>query len=400
MAKLGKARIKKQHRYAKLSNLWVFVSAFMLNSLLIANERDQAYTIYSRISGVPPDAAILDTMVDKIKSGELVSAAMDAVESPSFYNTTLKNFVSPWTNEDRNVFVDLNDYTATVIGMIRDDVPFNTVLTADILYKGADGQGLRDYAHDNNNHYLDMQNRNIDLSDPSQLIRTTQSSQAGSALKTSETSGVITTRAAANAFFSGGTNRAMFRFTSLNYLCKDLEQLQDVTTPPNYIRQDVSRSPGGDSLVFLNSCIGCHAGMDGLSKAYAYYNWSDETERLVFTPGNVQNKNLINSNVYRFGYVTKDDKWENHWRHGTNGQIGWNGPSSKGEGLKSMNAELATTRQFSVCQVEKTFEKICLRPPTSGADKIAVNNIATIFEDNQYSMKRVFAETAIHCMGD
>ena len=28
----------------------------------------------------------------------------------------------------------LNDYTATVVGMVRDDVPFNTLLSADLVY--------------------------------------------------------------------------------------------------------------------------------------------------------------------------------------------------------------------------------------------------------------------------
>ena len=61
------------------------------------------------------------------------------------------------------------------------------------------------------------------------------------------TAGVMTTRAAAQAFFVAGTNRAMFRFTMMNHMCKDMEQVHDVHLPPDRIRQDVSRSPGGDS---------------------------------------------------------------------------------------------------------------------------------------------------------
>lgn len=365
----------------------------------IANTRDQAFTIHTRITGVPPKAATLNSMEQKIEEGNHMEAAMEAMENPNFFNTTLKNFISPWTNEDRDVFVDLNDYTATVIGMIRDDIPFNTVLTADILYVSS-SSNIPDYAQDNNDHYIAIQENNIDLSNTSEFVRTTQSSQEGSPLSPATASGVVTTRAAASAFFKDGTNRAMFRFTSINYLCKDLEQLQDVTRPPNYIRQDVSRSPGGDSTVFLNNCIGCHSGMDGLSKAYAYYNWDNESEQLIFNSGQVQDKNLINANVYPLGYITTDDTWENHWRKGPNALLGWEGNASTGSGLKSMNSELANSRQFSVCQVEKTFEHVCLRSPTTGADKLAVERIATVFENNQYNMKRVFAETAIHCMGE
>jgi len=63
------------------------------------------------------------------------------------------------------------------------------------------------------------------------------------------TAGLITTRAASSAFFIAGTNRAMFRFTMINHMCRDMEQLADTTRPPDRIRQDVSRSPGGDARV-------------------------------------------------------------------------------------------------------------------------------------------------------
>ena len=52
---------------------------------------------------------------------------------------TLKNFASPWTNRDQSVFVPLNDYSATVIGIIRDERDFREILSGDILYD-ADGQ--------------------------------------------------------------------------------------------------------------------------------------------------------------------------------------------------------------------------------------------------------------------
>ena len=42
----------------------------------------------------------------------------------------------------------------------------------------------------------------------------------------------MTTRTAASAFFIAGTNRAMFRFTMINFMCRDLEQLQDSSLPP------------------------------------------------------------------------------------------------------------------------------------------------------------------------
>ena len=70
-------------------------------------------------------------MAARIQANDADGAARIAMQSPSFYRVVLKNFATPWTNRDQTVFAPLNDYTATVIGMIRDDKPFNTVLSAD-----------------------------------------------------------------------------------------------------------------------------------------------------------------------------------------------------------------------------------------------------------------------------
>jgi hypothetical protein len=211
---------------------------------------------------------------------------------------------------------------------------------------------------------------------------------------------VLTTRAAGEAFFRAGTNRRMWRFTAVNYLCRDMEQLKDITRPTDRIRQDVTRSPGGDSSVFLNQCSGCHSGMDPLAGAFAFFEWDADARRVVYSPGRVQNKNLINGNVFPLGYVTLDDRWDNYWRSGPNAALGWRGSQAGGNGPKSLGQEVARSRAFSVCQVEKVFQHLCLRPPTSARDRAEIERIADVFESRSYSLKRVFAETAATCMGD
>ena len=99
-----------------------------------AGPREQARRIHDRLAGVPPTDAVLTQMATDIAGGQADAAAQLAMTNKNFYNVTLKNFVAPWTNRDRTVFVPLNDYTATVIGMVRDDVDFSTVLSADLLY--------------------------------------------------------------------------------------------------------------------------------------------------------------------------------------------------------------------------------------------------------------------------
>ena len=192
----------------------------------------------------------------------------------------------------------------------------------------------------------------------------------------------------------------MFRFTSMNYLCRDLEQLHDTSRPADRIRQDVNRSPGGDSLLFHTQCIGCHSGQDAVAGAYAHYEWDDAAGQTVYTPGVVQGKYLINSNTFSGGYVTVDDSWVNFWRDGPNAALGWTGSVDRGNGPKSLGAEVAGSRAFSLCQVEKVFKHICFRPAQTPTDGTEIERIATLFETSGYRMKSVFAEVAAHCRGN
>ncbi|MES2661771.1 MAG: DUF1585 domain-containing protein [Pseudomonadota bacterium] len=397
-----------QHR------ILLFIAILTWASSSWSNEADQAKRIHDRIAGVPPISTTLNEMVNKINQGDELDAAFIAIENSNFYNVTLKNFVTPWTNKDQSIFIPLNDYSATVIGLIRDDADFRQVLSADIIYVGNNALGLPAYSNSNNNHYLALVDQGIDLK--TGLQATTQSSVTG--LNSAAIAGILTTRAASQAFFYAGTNRAMLRFTLMNYLCKDLEQLADTTRPPDRIRQDVSRSPGGDSRLFLNNCIGCHSGMDPLAQAFAYYEWEYNSDidptgingQLIYNNTNsvnpitgtrVQSKYHINSTTFPYGYVTPNDQWDNYWRKGQNQNLGWSSSlTGTGNGAKSLGQELAASEQFASCQVEKVFTSVCLRKPLSDDDKDQISAMTQSFKTSGYKLKQVFAESAVYCMGD
>src|SRR5215470_5803656 len=93
-----------------------------------AGPREQAKQLHDRLAGTPPTAAVLDAMQAKVAAGDAVGAAMQAMSDPAFYNTTVRELATPWTNRDRSQYADLNDATATVIGIVRDDVPFDQAL--------------------------------------------------------------------------------------------------------------------------------------------------------------------------------------------------------------------------------------------------------------------------------
>jgi hypothetical protein len=393
--------------FPRLASL-VLSSVLLAGTVGHADPIDQARRIHDRLVGVPASAGTLTDMLAFLP-GQPLLAAERAMEEAAFYNVALTNFVTPWTNEEQTVFAELNDYTALVVGLIRDELDFRLVLTGDVAYIGNPndpGVSTIPYSQTDNAHYVELEANRVDLSDAARLVRTQQSSLPGTALGAGDAAGVITTRAAGKAFFRAGTNRRMFRFTSKNFLCRDLEQLKDVSREADRIRQDVNRSPGGDSEIFHTQCVGCHSGMDPLAGAFAYFEWdpmdpaNEDDGRVVFTPGSVQQKYLINANSFPGGYITQDDRWDNFWRNGVNASLGWNGPASGGFGPKSFGDEIANSRAFSVCQVEKVFEHVCFRPPRDETEVQIVRDIADDFEAADYRMKTVFARVAVHCMGN
>jgi hypothetical protein len=399
-------------------------AAFFSAADAYGDARSKARRIHDRIAGVPPSDAVLYDMVDTLNAtpgvqGE-INAAFDAMDNAGFYNVTLKNFVAPWTNRDGDVFVPLNDYTATVVGMVRENKDFREILYGDILFVGSSGT----YTSSSNGHYQALEDSNADLSDDSVLVETTQS--AVTSLPFDATAGVMTTRGAARAFFIDGTNRAMFRFTMVNHLCHDMEQVLDITRAADRIRQDVSRSPGGDSRVYLNNCIGCHSGMDPLAQAFAYYNFEytsdpetgairyrDVGDNSGFMGTRVDPKYHVNNTTFEHGFITPDDAWDNYWRVGPNAKLGWdtNGLGAgalpgTGNGAKTLGMELANTEAFAQCQVTKVFENVCLRPPQDAADHAEIITMVSEFKADQggletgsYNLKKPFARAAAHCSG-
>lgn len=403
-----------EKRPLKMANLVLGLGlSLLVSQASLAGPREQAKRIHDRLAGVPPTATVLDAMESDLIGNDEIGAAYRAMNNSAFYSVTLKNFVAPWTNEAQTVFVPLNDYTATVIGMVRDDIDIRQMLYGDIIYTGNSGVTPA-YSNSSNAHYETMEDQALDLQ--AVLEQKTQSSVTQ--IEANATAGVLTTRASAKAFLIDGTNRAHFRFTLLNHLCGDLEPLKDISRAADRIRQDVSRSPGGDSRIYNNACYGCHAGMDPMIQSFAYYNYDYDVEsdpdgengQISYNSTGVtdpitgtQVKAKYHNNKANFphGYITLDDRWDNYWREGQNSNVGWDSSlPGAGNGAKSMGQELAHSEQFAQCQVEKVFANVCLRKPGNEADRAQIANMVTSLSDNNYQLKQTFAESAVYCMGE
>jgi hypothetical protein len=143
---------------------------------------------------------------------------------------------------------------------------------------------------ESNSHYQSLETLGIDLSDREVFQKTTQLEKLHR--NDEAIAGLLSTRAFGKAYYSAGTNRAALAFSMKYFFCKDMEELNDTTIPDFRNRRDVDRSPGGNSSIYKNRCVGCHAGMDALAGAFSYYDWNGG---VTYEPGIVVTK--MNHNV-------------------------------------------------------------------------------------------------------
>jgi hypothetical protein len=380
--------------------------------------RDQALKIYNRVAGVPPSDSELAQMTALIQAGDYKAAARIATSSFHFYNTNLVRWAHFLSNreetnrpkEGESNAVPLNDYVATIVGMVRDSEQpgqgFDQVLYGDVIYTGATGlANVAAFAFNSNTHYLNLgdqispANGGLDLSKTTTLVR-----QSQTALRPAipDVAGVLTTRQAGLEFFSAGTNRRPLRYALKEFMCVDPAQISDTTVPDTYVRRDVDRAPSGNSQVYLTSCKGCHAGLDGLAGAFSFFDFSNNA--LAYTANQVPNKITNSANVvFAQGRAVTNDSWVNQWMDGQNAKLGWKQDSSSrsGIGVNSLGRALAGSQQFASCMAKRAFELGCVREP-GDADAADIRALANAFVGGGYKMKALFEDAAIlqQCRGN
>jgi hypothetical protein len=247
-----------------------------------------------------------------------------------------------------------------------------------------------------NAHYAAADAANVDLS--AKLVKTTQT--AAYQYPSVAVAGLITTRAGVIQHFDAGTNRRGYNINIINQTCHQMENVTDTSLPSDRIRQDVAASPGGDSRVRLQSCVGCHSHMDPMAGAFAYYDFDEKGGAMVYTAGQVQPKYKINSANNQYGYVTTDDSWESRIRLGGADTKIFSFDATlpgKGNGAQSFGQEIAQSGAFASCQAQKAFKAVCLRAPASANDTNEIGVLAGAFKTNGYKFKQVFADAAAYC---
>lgn len=440
--------------------------------------RELAKKLYVSLTGTQPSAKELDHIEPKIQSGAKAEAARDIIDQTSpinnggaFYSVTIKDWATPKFNKQKTTLAPLNDGTATIIGMIRDERPFNTILYQDVMYKvtGVTFKGGQLWYFDSaypsisgvtpstlcsglgltagqfkiiysvpgstnkacqrtkftqaqladaytidalyvphkdviietnlvsttNRHYESISELGLDLSDRQLLVSQSQQSKLHTSL--GAIAGLLSSRAYGSAYFFAGTNRAPVAYAMEHFLCKDMEELNDTTIEDNRNRRDVDRSPGGSSTLYKNRCVGCHAGMDAMAGAFAYYDYLNG--KVTYTPGNVVTKMNHNA-VFSAGYVTGNDSWINYWRVGQNAALGWSSEVTEGIGAASFGRMLADTEAFHSCMAKQAYEKVCMKKAVAPEDLSRISRLTAAYKNSNFNMKSLFINAAIECLED
>lgn len=372
-----------------------------LPALAGREERHRAWIIHNRVAGVPPTPQLLNDMEAQLNANNTEGAIQLAMQHPNFLNVVVKNWFKPWSNQAQNMNVQLNDFVALAVGLIRDNLPFDEILYGDHLYVAPEDRlatlGITNvpaFARNNNNHYRELENRSLNWVQAIERVPQSQMTTIA------DTAGAITTRAFGEAYFQAGTNRRMTRFVFMNFLCHDFEHVHDVNVPDFRVRRDVERNPGDDSRTYLSKCVGCHAGQDALGGAWAYFDFTNGQTQ--YTPGQVRPKMNQNGIFYPQGHVTVDDSWINLWNRNQNAQrLGWSSsvPNS-GNGARSLGRTLAKSRAFGECMVARSWELMCNRKFKSQERSVREQLTAEFMGPMNYNMRSLFASTLNRCVTD
>lgn len=391
----------------------------------ITPSRKKAQEIHARLTGIktPITNPVLGEMETLLDAGDPVSAAAKATADSSFINVTVRDFATKMSNRDETINVPLNDFTATVIGFVRDEINAKKMLTDNVVYQADPAQApvpgdVIDDLLRSNNHYESLSQGRYDLNKV--LIQKTQKVFNGTiAVDNPTPAGLLTTRQWMAAHAIAGTNRRLIEFSFRQFTCNAMEKIADSTGPDNVIGVDIDRFPGGSHSKFTSSCRACHTIMDGFRPAFARWTFSNSFAKhsfvvpsiaanvdeatsvgMIMDPPFVTRKLNQNATVFPEGRRTVDDSWVNNAVRGTNADL-FKWTMTSGRGVRDFGQAISETAAFPHCMAERVFRQICKRAPAS-SDQGMLNQVAKEFSTvRSFNLKYLFQKivTTDECLG-
>lgn len=362
--------------------------------------------------------------------------------NPSFYNITLRDFAAPLSTREESINTELNDFIATIIGNVRDNLSAKELLSGNYFYmadptKAAVPSHLERDIVKSNLHYSSLDAGGYNLAKV--LKKTTQKLFDGTnVVDNPDPAGLLTTRAFMGAHAIAGTNRRIIEYTFREFLCLPIEKWAYNEASDATIGRDVERTPGGSATKFVQSCRSCHTRLDPLRGAFAFYTFSNNfTKNTLITShssnfaldentsdsvitglrtgdpglsnlpssGNYINyvvkKMNHNDHVFSGGYVTYDNSFNNPAiEPSSQALFGWRSALS-GKGAREFGLMISQSEGFSRCMTKRVFKKLCKRDALISEDGL-IKTLATEFESQNYKLKYLFKKVAglPQCLGN
>ncbi|MFN9066476.1 MAG: hypothetical protein ACK5V3_04560, partial [Bdellovibrionales bacterium] len=364
-----------------------------------------------------------------------------AAQQPQFLNVVVKNMALEMSTREETIRQPLNDFAATIMGIVRDNTDFREALYGNFIYVGnpdlipatipnvlSDSNVFARRILRSNDHYAALDSfidvgggvrRKLDIGaslmrvNNQRVITATADNDVYTtvAVPDADVAGVLTTRTWIGAHAIAGTNRRPFEFTVRQFLCMPIEGIADAGAADGRIGRDIDRFPGGDHMKFQTSCKSCHTVMDGFRGAWAHWDFEGAIDdgranHAQLRQGNSDNNRVVtkmnrNNTVYPGGFTTINNSWVNNAIRGLNAStIGWRGldgrtPANEGQGLNQYGRLFANSKRFSTCMAKHAFKAVC-RKDLSDTEISVYSSLGEQFEARSYSMRDLFQLAALH----
>lgn len=383
---------------------WFAVSGCMIAPFASADANDaedsatQAKRIFRRVTGVPllSTDPRLEQMTSLIRAGRLREAAAIATEDSHFYQITVKNLAAELGSRNSTPFIPLDDFQATFIGTVKDELDARGLLTGNYLYKSAQTQGVTALPSRRDNlHYEQIDQNHLEYK--STLIK--QEPQWTGAQAMRNHAGLMTTRGW-SWNYDAGTNRRAVVNSFDRFLCKPISLWKVPYLDESSIARDVERYPGrnpkdplsqGNPKVFQNECRTCHGSQDPMRDAFSSLDFLSGA-LVELPPGRPAPKYARGSTTYPQGHVTYNDAWVNPIAP-FKPELGFKPEMTSGQGVNAYGEMIANATAFNSCMVKHIFSSVCQRAPRA-RDHQMIKKLALGFEKDGYSLKKLFQETA------
>ena len=370
----------------------------------ISETRQKAMRLFQAITSVrvPIDDPRVIQMESLLVAGNARGAAAVATADPLFLDVQVVNIAKKMATREESIRAPMSDFVATFVGVMRDSdtTSAKSLLTGNFVYRVdpiiATAQTIRSVeladVIQSNNHYADLQSKNLSPSAVLVKISPQRAMVAGAAVDHPDPAGLLTARATAEAHGVAGTNRRRVEYAMREFMCVAMSDWADANGSDERVGQDVTRTPSGSVNLYLTTCKSCHSGMDGFRGAFAFSDFTNNAE--TFTPGQVVGKMTRNATEYPQGFrLTENSVINNAILPKNADQFGWR-TSTTGVGIGAFGKMLADSRGFSRCMVRRAFKAICRRPPLVGEETL-VRSLADQFETDGYHMRHMFENVAI-----